>query len=101
MSTNGLWVEVHCRHCGGKLEQAQPGRTDGVTGMWSAQCEACGRGYVLRLELAALSTGRAMKSTRAAHGTRTRYGAGCRCDECREAQATYYRKKQDEKKGAA
>lgn len=25
------------------------------------------------------------------HGTRRRYGLGCRCDECREAHLRYYR----------
>ncbi len=29
--------------------------------------------------------------TKAAHGTRTRYGAGCRCDRCRRANRNAWR----------
>ena len=88
---NGLWVEVHCRNCGGMLHEVQPGRTDGAVGYWSAECESCHRGYVLRLELAAVSVPKRSPGRHANHGSAARYRAGCRCDQCTN----------HEKKGAA
>lgn len=36
-----------------------------------------------------------------AHGTRTRYVAGCRCDECREANRIYVADRRRRRGGAA
>lgn len=37
-------------------------------------------------------------TARSAHGTRSRYQAGCRCDDCRAAQAAYGRARAAEKR---
>ena len=31
------------------------------------------------------------------HGVRSRYVAGCRCEECRQAERTYQRKRREER----
>lgn len=62
---------VVCGHCGASF---MPGRS--TQRFCSGSCA---------------STATVPRGTNAAHGTRSRYVRGCRCDECRAAQAAYFR----------
>lgn len=47
--------------------------------------------HKVRQYRALASTREERGTTRAAHGTRTRYAAGCRCEACRGCQRAYQR----------